>query len=179
MHSRHSLVSEPHLGITKSLNTGLKLAQGRFIARQDADDISHPDRLSIQLSWLQNYQYDLCCSRAFSIRKNRAIPRRWLIALPRLLVLRFLNPFIHSSFLFRKSCIDAIGGYDEDFLFAQDYKLIYDFYVQNYRIKYLSTPLIQTGHHPNSIGISHYSQQQQYSKTARTLFRSLKYREIL
>ena len=85
---RIKLVSEPHLGITKSLNTGLKLAQGRFIARQDADDISHPDRLSIQLSWLQNYQYDLCCSRAFSIRKNRAIPRRWLIALPR----KVLNP---------------------------------------------------------------------------------------
>jgi glycosyltransferase involved in cell wall biosynthesis len=37
------------------LNRGLELARGRYIARQDADDISLPDRLGKQISFLETH----------------------------------------------------------------------------------------------------------------------------
>ena len=33
-----------------ALNDGLRMAQGKYIARMDADDVMHPDRLKIQVS---------------------------------------------------------------------------------------------------------------------------------
>ena len=50
---RIRLVDNPsNLGLTKSLNKGLELAEGEYIARQDADDISHPKRLERQVQFL-------------------------------------------------------------------------------------------------------------------------------
>ena len=45
-------------GLTKSLNIGIEKAQGKYIARQDADDISYKDRFKEQIFWLENYNYD-------------------------------------------------------------------------------------------------------------------------
>jgi glycosyltransferase involved in cell wall biosynthesis len=45
--------NETNLGLTRSLNRGLKLARGELIARQDADDWSTPDRLELQLPFLR------------------------------------------------------------------------------------------------------------------------------
>ncbi len=43
-----------HRGIVKSLNAGIRKAKGYFIARMDADDISHPERLQKQVNYLLN-----------------------------------------------------------------------------------------------------------------------------
>ena len=50
--SRIVAVSQNNLGLTKTLNRLIGLARGRYIARQDADDISHPDRLQAQVAFL-------------------------------------------------------------------------------------------------------------------------------
>jgi len=42
-------------GLARSLNKGLKIAKGQFIARMDADDISMPQRFEIQLDFLKNH----------------------------------------------------------------------------------------------------------------------------
>ncbi|HEY9660554.1 MAG TPA: glycosyltransferase, partial [Allocoleopsis sp.] len=42
--------NEQNIGLTKSLNKGLKLAQGKYIARQDADDVSLPHRFEQQIA---------------------------------------------------------------------------------------------------------------------------------
>ena len=44
--------NEENIGLTKSLNKGLKLAGGEYIARQDADDVSLPDRFELQTRFL-------------------------------------------------------------------------------------------------------------------------------
>jgi len=48
------LENKTNLGLTKSLNRGLDLAAGKYIARQDADDISEPDRLERQVAFLED-----------------------------------------------------------------------------------------------------------------------------
>ena len=53
MDARIVLRHEPARGLTKTLNVGLRDALGRYVARQDADDWSAPDRLAKQVDFLQ------------------------------------------------------------------------------------------------------------------------------
>ncbi len=48
------LLNQENKGIAKSLNRGIAKAKGDYIARQDADDISFPDRLRNQVEFLDN-----------------------------------------------------------------------------------------------------------------------------
>ena len=51
---RIRIVDNPsNVGLTRSLNRGLALARGRFVARQDADDLSLPTRLAEQLAFMR------------------------------------------------------------------------------------------------------------------------------
>ena len=121
--------NETNIGLTRSLNDGLAIARGALIARQDADDISHPGRLSAQVDFLRR-QPDVAVlgtqARMVDAGKrhvrvapwpkstsNRAI--RWQLI--------FDSPFIHSSVMFRKSVISALGGYNESFTTSQDFEL--------------------------------------------------------
>ncbi len=45
--------NEQNLGIIKTLNKGLNLAKGEYIIRMDADDISLPDRLELQVKYME------------------------------------------------------------------------------------------------------------------------------
>ena len=67
-------ITQDNIGLTRSLNKGIQLSKGEFIARQDADDLSLPTRLSEQLPWVRDRGYDLCCSRTWLMEKNRATP---------------------------------------------------------------------------------------------------------
>lgn len=51
---RIRLIRNPrNLGLVETLNLGLREARGRYIARMDADDVAHPDRLGHQLAFMQ------------------------------------------------------------------------------------------------------------------------------
>ncbi|MGH9646650.1 MAG: glycosyltransferase family 2 protein, partial [Bryobacteraceae bacterium] len=52
---RIRIATEPHRGLTASLNRGLTLARGRWIARQDADDWSEPLRLERQIEYFRTH----------------------------------------------------------------------------------------------------------------------------
>ena len=51
----HLITNCKNMGLTASLNIGLKYCTGRFVARQDADDISLEHRLSAQLEFLTSH----------------------------------------------------------------------------------------------------------------------------
>ena len=66
--------NEKNIGLTKSLNKGLKLARGEYIARQDADDISMPERLEKEVEFLETHQdYAVVGAFAKIINKNSEI----------------------------------------------------------------------------------------------------------
>jgi glycosyltransferase involved in cell wall biosynthesis len=162
-------VIQDNIGLTKSLNKGISMAEGEYIARMDADDMSLPIRFETQLPWLEEKGYDLCCSRTWLIEENRVspgltyyLPRKWL--------LNFRNPFIHGTYLMKKTALDGLGGYDEEFLYGQDYKLIRDFYEKDYRVKYLKEPLYQTRELDDSIGIKNRKEQLEMKRRLQTYF---------
>jgi glycosyltransferase involved in cell wall biosynthesis len=122
---RIRIACEPHRGLTASLNHGLALAQGEFIARQDADDWSAPDRIERQLRHFAEHPNDAVCgSNAKTHQQNgRAL---WTTNLPQTrdaLLADFPrgNPFVHGSVMFRRDAALAAGGYCETFRCSQDY----------------------------------------------------------
>jgi len=165
-------IFQEHAGLTVALNRGLRLARGRYVARQDADDTSLPTRFEKQLPWLEYGKYDVCCCRSISIRKRRPIPRRLWLTLPRKFLLGYMNPHIHGSFMIRRSILQSIGGYDESFDYAQDYKLLFDLYSRDIAIKYIMEPLYCTGHFETSIKMSHRQQQNEAARRVKQLFRN-------
>jgi len=120
--------NEGNLGQTRSLNRGLERAQGQFIARQDADDISEPERLARQVAFLEaNPELALVGTWATMI-DAQGVPIgaeefpcdctqiRWCLL--------FFNPFVHGSVMLRKSAVPGqIGFYNEAITYAQDYEL--------------------------------------------------------
>ena len=56
--------NETRLGLAESLNEGIRIARGKYIARIDADDLAREDRFELQADFLEKHgEYGLCGSR--------------------------------------------------------------------------------------------------------------------
>jgi len=116
------------LGFPKSLNRGLEIAKGEYIARIDDDDIwNDRNKINKQLDFLnKNKEFLLVGSGAIAINnegkefyrfvepeKNEEI-RQYIL---------YRNPFIHSSVVFQKDVAKKLGEYNEKVPGACDYDL--------------------------------------------------------
>ena len=129
-----------NIGLTKSLNILINDAQGEFIARQDADDISHPSRILKQVTVMNKYNLNFCSSRA--IKKNNSSPIPGIsFYLPTKLLLRYKNPFIHGTLMIKRKDLIGFGLYNEDYYYSQDYKLFSDLVHMGYKYKVIKEPL--------------------------------------
>jgi len=134
------LKNEVNIGLTKSLNILVNSCAGSIIARQDADDTSLPHRIEIQLKILQSYSLDFCSSRAIVKNSKKRIPNLSYY-LPKKQLLKFKNPFIHGTLMIKKDILLEVGGYDENFYYAQDYKLMKKLISKNYNYRMIKSPL--------------------------------------
>lgn len=129
-----------NIGLTKSLNILIKLSKGELIARQDSDDVSNKYRLEKQIAYFNKFDLDACTTRGVVKGTQRSIPK-FSHLLPNKLVIRYKNPFIHGTLLINKEVLENIGCYDENFEYAQDYKLFRDLLEKKYRVKTLNEKL--------------------------------------
>lgn len=118
--------NEVNKGIVNTLNEGLKLSKGNYIARMDADDIALPDRLTKQVDFLTaNPTYKLCGSRAIAIdvngKKLNNLNRPQHSTKIKVFNL-FRNAFIHPTIMADAETIKKFA-YSEDFKYAEDYFL--------------------------------------------------------
>ena len=124
---RIRLVRQENCGLTRSLNKGLNLARSPLIARMDADDISLPERLEIELEMItRNQELDFVGTFFDVIDEcENLVQKKELIRDPvyRLWRLMFHNNYGHGTMLFRKSAVINAGMYDVSLRFAQDYDL--------------------------------------------------------
>lgn len=121
------LLNTTNKGQTPCLNEGIDAARARWIARQDADDLSHPRRLELQMAAIQSQpSLGLVGTNGWLIDGQGSF--RGLINAPVGGVgvqwsSLFYNPFLHSSVCFRKEAAVAVGSYDSALRIAQDYTL--------------------------------------------------------
>src|SRR6516225_9484373 len=115
--SRITVLTQSNEGIVDALNAGLRLCQAEFVARQDADDISHPSRLAMELDYLRSHPDCVAVSGAVKHideqgrllgtvqrfpQPDRADPR-WAPS---------REPYLMHPFLMvRRADLQAIGGY--------------------------------------------------------------------
>ena len=126
---RIRIAAEPHRGLTVSLNRGLKLARGTWIARQDADDWSEPTRLERQMEYLRSHPDTTVLGTGFWTHQQDGRPL-WPVRLPTahagiLARLPRGNPFVHGSVMFSRAAAVAAGGYREEFRCSQDYDFLW------------------------------------------------------
>tara|TARA_B100000287_G_scaffold109127_1_gene101422 strand:+ start:1680 stop:2378 length:699 start_codon:yes stop_codon:yes gene_type:complete len=148
-----------NVGLTKSLNLLLKEAKGDLIARQDTDDFSFKERLEIQLDYLLSGDIDACTTRAVVKQTFKITPNKSYY-LPKHFVMKIKNPYIHGSLLIKKEVMKKLGGYDEKFYYAQDYKLMSDLIRNGYILKIIKTPLYVLNQ-KNNIS-TNFSEEQRY-----------------
>ena len=124
-----ALRNEQNLRTTRSLNRGLKIAKGKYIARMDADDWSHPDRLQKQYEFMEeNPGVGVSgaaveiCDKDLKVKNARKYPLTDTQA--RRIIFRY-SPFAHPVTIWRKSDIKKVDGYNESIPLSQDLDLYF------------------------------------------------------
>ena len=113
-----------NIGLTKSLNKAIKQARGEYIARQDADDISLPNRFEEQISYFEQHTETALLGSSIYIigGDGKIFGKRIVLANPSKSLVK-ANQFSHGSTMFRRKIVRELGGYNELFRYGQDYDL--------------------------------------------------------
>lgn len=162
--------NEVNIGLTKSLNKGIGVAKGKYIARMDADDISLSARLQKQVEFLdEHFTVGLVGTSVVQIDEEG----RTVVEIPLLTEsakiqeeLLFGNQFCHGSIMFRKECVERAGKYREEFKYAQDYDL-YLRMAEYYELSNLNDFLYKWRLVVSSISVSRKLKQDRYAMLAR------------
>ena len=127
---RVKVVHRSHSGLVETLNTGLELCKAPFVARMDADDISHPKRFELQLAEFEELPWVGVVSsmvRHFpwhGVGEGYRVYEEWLNSLltpEQISSQRFVeSPIPHPSAMVRREVYQSAGGYREE-TWAEDF----------------------------------------------------------
>lgn len=117
-----------NIGRTPALRYAFERAQGEYIAILDADDVSLPERLAQQVEYLDRQpDIGLVGSWVEYINEQSNVTGEFKPPTERGEVydaLGWMNPFVHSSIMYRTRLATQMGGYPEAYIYAQDKALI-------------------------------------------------------
>ncbi len=169
--NRIRLIEEPQQGIAFALNAGLRMANTEYIARMDADDISHPERLSAQIAFLDKYkEIDVVSTQttfdsAITGSTGYALFVEWqnsIVTPGEHAIQRFIeSPLAHPSVMFRKSLIRKYGMYDTGPV-PEDYELWLRWFDNDAKFHKIPRKLLIWTDHPQRLSRNH----ENYSKEA-------------
>lgn len=138
------LFNESNIGLTKSLNKGIREAKGKYIVRMDADDVSIIGRLAKQIKFMDSHP-DIVASgtAAYKWKDNhlKKLNRKSNSKCLRSLLI-FESPIYHPSAIFRRIINGEFVFYDESFKYSQDYALWITL-IEKYKVSNINKPLIK------------------------------------
>jgi glycosyltransferase involved in cell wall biosynthesis len=152
---RIRLTHRENRGIPQTRNELLAQAKGEFLAVIDSDDIAHPDRLALQVAYLQQYPAVVWVGGAFELIDERGY-RLTCLPLPetdaeiRDLLAHGNMGFLHPTAMMRRDAVAQLGGYDETLPLAEDLDLWLRL-SQVGQLGNLPLPVVQYRIHPASI----------------------------
>jgi cellulose synthase/poly-beta-1,6-N-acetylglucosamine synthase-like glycosyltransferase len=158
-------------GLIESLNRGSGLAQGKYIARMDADDIAIRDRLMWQVDFMEQHpevgvvggaiEVINTKGKAVAIERNPTKDREIKLAL-----LRGYCPLVHPTVLMRKEALVSVEGYRKVVVHAEDYDLWLRI-ADQYQLANLEAVVLKYRRHSCQVSVRRYRQQALSSLAAR------------
>lgn len=125
--ARIKVLTQTNKGLTQSLNKGLSVSTGEYIARMDGNDISLPCRLQKQVEYLESHpRIGLVGAYYLNIDEKGTEFKTYRYATDDKEIRRILwtdCPFCHSLVIYRTQCITEVGDYRERIGPAEDYDL--------------------------------------------------------
>lgn len=169
------IVNEKNMGLANSLNNGINIAQGKYIARMDADDISMPTRLKKEYDFLEkNMNIDIVSTNRIIIDENGneiKVEKKGALEDKKIKrMLRYTNIIVHPSVMFNKEKIKNIGNY-RNFTASQDYDLWLRACTANLNFAILEDMLIKYRVRNNSISNSNPLKQWVIHEYIRKLYK--------
>lgn len=157
------LVTKANTGLADSLNVGIKIARGKWIARMDSDDVSLPNRFEKQLQWLNSTGADIAGSwvKCFGTLDKRVIKKYQTDEGIKIAML-FSVPFAHPSVMMKTDLLRQLG-YDEAYQQAQDYDLWERAIEAGWKMTNVPEVLIMYRLHKSQISQKKLLQQRQFA----------------
>ncbi|MBK7312919.1 glycosyltransferase family 2 protein [Candidatus Aalborgicola defluviihabitans] len=118
--ARIVLLIRENRGLVASLNEGIRMARGEFIARMDADDVALTQRFTDQIAYLHRTGYDLCGTAIQCFGKSELVWRYPSTPAEVEVQLLFDSPYAHPSTMCKASLYKTLG-YRNVFAGAEDY----------------------------------------------------------
>jgi glycosyltransferase involved in cell wall biosynthesis len=159
------LRNERNLGIAGTLNRGLAVARGEYIALQDHDDVSLPTRFEKQVQHLHAHpEVGLVGSPAWVIDENDRRNGQWRVPFDDIELkwqLLLSEPFLHTAIMLRRRVVEDVGDYsiDPQYRFAEDYEFISRI-AGAYPVANLREPLVAWREHCHSASELNRAQQE-------------------
>ncbi|HLP08863.1 MAG TPA: glycosyltransferase family 2 protein [Opitutaceae bacterium] len=161
---RIRVLAQPHSGIVAALNLGLSAARTPLVARFDADDECHPERLARQVAFLRDHpEIGLCATQVAyggdtAANRGYALHVEWTNALlsPAEIALnRFIeSPVAHPSVMFRRELVAAHGGYREH-AWPEDYEMWLRWLDAGVNFAKIPAPLVRWNDPPQRLSRTH------------------------
>lgn len=154
---RMKVVHQENMGLVRTLNKGLAMARGKWIARFDADDVCYPRRLEEQVAFMQRHpDYVLTGSEADYMDEHGNFIftykfRNYEDAEIRAAAFRECG-MIHASVMYSKQAVLDAGGYDEHAITFEDH-LLWRNLAAHGKMSIMRKPLIKVRFNPDSVTI--------------------------
>jgi glycosyltransferase involved in cell wall biosynthesis len=122
--SRVRIVRQAQMGVARSLNRGTALARGEYLARQDADDLSLPERLAVEVEFLDRHSTVGLVGSCIDVIDASGEPVGGL-DFPEshenlVRMMQTQVAFHHGSLLIRRAALVDVGGYRPEFPVSSD-----------------------------------------------------------
>ena len=166
--------NEENIGLTKSLNKGLKRAKGKYIARMDGDDISYSERLKVQYLFMEENQTIGVCGTYIEVFGNQNRYDKSLFIESDIIKssLIYKSPFAHPSVLIRREILVQNNiEYNEEFEITQDYKLWSDL---SKVTNFANIPYVLLKYRSQKLQISQYKKKRQAELAKRIRLQEIK-----
>lgn len=160
-------INEKNIGLTRSLNRALSLAKGKYICRMDADDVSVPNRIMLQKSYIEKECVDIIGGLTevinedgkalYSIKKVPSNPDKIRKGL------RYNQVIAHPTWFGKKQIFDDLDGYRQIPL-CEDYDFTLRAALKGYKISNLNEIVLKYRMTELSISRSNLFQQYLYAR---------------
>lgn len=152
----------PECPLVEARNAGCSLAQGRYIAVQDADDVSLPDRFQLEVEFLESHaEYGMVGGLPQWVDLNGK--EMWVAPFPTddegiKSALLYCFPFCHTSLLIRRDAFEKVGGYRRVVTQSHDYDLALRI-SDHFRCANLPRVVVNYRVHPFQVSLSKRNKQ--------------------